>query len=185
MKHPGGRPRKITGHVARKIFLLAGYGLTDEGIGEVLGISRDTICEAKKEAEFSDNIKRAKDFSDLKVLNSLYMRATGYDYEEEQATKTGAVSLRKHAIPDVVACMYWLNNRRRGEWRARYPEEEAKDPNEDKRKGVLVQIFRDVKNKELVRIRDGGSQTDVLFGKEFADKVKTGPVQGQSADSRI
>lgn len=112
-----GRPRKITNHIARKIFLLAGYGLTDVQLADVFDINPDTIAEVKKNAEFSESLKRSKDKADLAVVNSLYKRAIGYEYEEEYANKDGAVMCKKVMHPDVTACIFWLKNRQRADWR--------------------------------------------------------------------
>lgn len=112
-----GRPRKITAHIARKIFFLAGYGLTDDQLAEVFNLSTDTIQKYKHDANFLPALKKIKEQADLKVVNSLFKRAVGYDYFEQGATKDGPVELRKVMHPDVTACIFWLKNRQRENWR--------------------------------------------------------------------
>lgn len=168
-KRGPGQPRKITGHVARKIFLLAGYGLTDEQNAEVMGIHVDTIKEAKKNVEFSATIKRAKDSADLQVTNSLFKRATGFNYEEEVSTRNGIVRIRKYALPDVMACMYWLNNRQRRNWNQKPVEEVAGAAPQI---NALIQVFQGVNEKQVIEIRQGKNPVEALFGQDFIDEKK-------------
>lgn len=178
-----GRPRTMTPHIARKVFLLAGYGMTDVQIGEVLGISHDTITKTKKDVDFNVALKQAKDFSDLKVLNSLYMLATGHDYEEEEIAtiKDGRdkqtyeiVTLKKHQPPNVMACMYWLNNRQRDKWR-----KDATAAEENKTRPTMVRLFSKINGQEAATVRASGSQVDVLLGPDYVAQVKgDGPSAG-------
>lgn len=78
--------------------------------------------------------------ADAKVEKMLYKRALGYDVEETErivdVNPDGSVkpvrvkTTKKHIAPDTMAQMYWLNNRRRGEWGQRQePVPAAEDAN--------------------------------------------------------
>lgn len=144
-KNKVGRPRKINQFIARKIFLLAKYGLTDEQIGEVLGISHDTIDREKKNPEFCVSLKEAKDIADLAVANALYHRAIGYSYPEEKVFNNNGeiirVTVNKHCLPDTTACIFWLKNRRPNEW-----QEKPLDKQDDKMALNLISIFKAAKD---------------------------------------
>lgn len=122
-----GRPRKITNHIARKIFLLAGYGLTTEQLADVFDFSIDAIKNLQKEAEFNATLKACKDKSDLAVVNSLYKRAVGYEFQEDAMTKFGQIKLTKVMHPDVTACIFWLKNRQRKDWREKVEDAPSGD----------------------------------------------------------
>jgi hypothetical protein len=71
------------------------------------------------------------------VERSLYSRATGYEFDAVKifCNKDGVVTkvkYRQHLPPDTVACIYWLNNRRKEKWRNQQTTEQplAFDPNE-------------------------------------------------------
>lgn len=162
-----GQRRKITPHIGRKIFFLAGYGLTDQQIAEVFDISRETINEYKKEADYSDTLKRIKEHADLAVVNALYKNATGYEYTEQVATKDGdIVALTKHRHPDTIACIFWLKNRQRDKWRDKMPEEQDKEAV----RNSVTQIFCNVTKKQQLQISRGSDPMDTLFGDSNKDE---------------
>ena len=126
-----GRPSKYKGDetccIAYKLALL---GLIDIKIAEYLEVNQDTIYEWKKKyPEFSEALKKGKIIADGEVVESLYRRATGYDYFEEKDVKDGntydIVSLKKHSPPDVGACMAWLKNRQPEIWRDKHDIEQG------------------------------------------------------------
>jgi len=129
MPHPGGRPRRITPHLARKIFLLAGYGLTTKQLCDVFDISNQAIETLKRDAEFKETLKREKEKADLAVISSLYKRACGLTIKEhkvgiERGGHTDLVT-EKDIPPDTVACIFWLKNRQRDTWRDRHKEDDG------------------------------------------------------------
>jgi len=102
---------------------LAIKGATDEEIAEAFGISVRTLHRWKKDHEsFAEMLMTGKDQADAKVERKLYERATGYSYEEVETVmeidadgnrKPAKVKrVQKQCPPDVLAQMYWLNNRR-------------------------------------------------------------------------
>ena len=110
------RPRlKEISHWCRK-------GYTDKLICDALGISNATFCKYKLEKlELVEVLKVNKEIADLTVVNSLYKRANGYEYEEttieEKKDKDGNVittkqkTIKKQKSPDTTAQIFWLKNR--------------------------------------------------------------------------
>lgn len=104
-------------------------GLTDEQIAHNMGINVATLYRWKNDfSEICDTLKRGKEVIDRHVENALLKRAMGYKYDEitrEPVTDpdTGkdvlAVSkvITKQVAPDVTAQIFWLKNRKPGEWR--------------------------------------------------------------------
>ncbi len=115
------------------LVLLEGWardGLTDEQIAVNIGISRSTLNAWKdKYSDISDTLKRGKDVVDRRVENALLKRALGYEYEEvkekfEDGDITERTVTKKEVAPDVTAQIFWLKNRKPGDWRdKREPED--------------------------------------------------------------
>ena len=121
---------KYETHVKDKLILIEAWarnGLTDEQIAKNLGISKDTFYKYKKEyTDFSDSLKRGKEVVDIEVENALLKRALGYKYDEvtkERNEDTGELEITKvvtkEVQPDTTAQIFWLKNRKPGEWRDR------------------------------------------------------------------
>lgn len=124
-KHPGGRPTKYRKTHAARIEQVAEScaPLTDEQIAQLFGVSEQTVKNWYGQyPEFLASVKKAKAISDDKVERSLFERATGYSAPDVHITsdKEGGVTVTpiiKHYPPDVVACIFWLKNRRGDRWR--------------------------------------------------------------------
>lgn len=130
--------RTITPFVARKIFLLKAYGLSNQQVAVVLGISVSAIASAQENPDFLASMQSAKEKADLAVVNSLYARAIGYDYEEEVVVKLRdgenndrfeKVLVKKHLPPDVRACMFWLACRDKANWSMAAMNSDPANPN--------------------------------------------------------
>lgn len=110
-------------------------GLTDEQISNNLGISTTTFYEYKnKYPEFSETLKKGKEVVDYEVENALLKRALGYEYKE--TTKESrwnkekeiyemviTKEVTKQVVPDTVAQIYWLKNRKPKQWRDKVEED--------------------------------------------------------------
>lgn len=166
-----GRTKKITGHIARKIFLMAGYGMTEEQIAEVIGVDRITIFRLKEDAQFSNTIAKCKAEADLRVINSLYHRAVGYSHPEEKIFCHEGEVVRaettKQYPPDTAACALWLMNR--AGWRKAEAQVE-----ENLNKPAMIRLFSKIDGKEAAAIRQNGNQLDVLLGGDYIAEVQTG-----------
>lgn len=106
---------------------LAIRGATDKEIAEAFGVARRTVIRWRQEHEsFEEAIMRGKAGADAKVEKSLFQRALGYDYKEEETViemdKNGnqkpAKVRRKtiHVPAEVGAMCFWLKNRNPDEW---------------------------------------------------------------------
>src|SRR3974390_2596882 len=106
-------------HVARKACEM---GATDREVAELLGISLKCLYEWKiRHPSFAAAMRLGKEIPDARVERSLYGRAVGYDYEEDQffIGKDGKPDTRKvmrHAVPDVNAQKHWMRHRDPDRW---------------------------------------------------------------------
>ena len=93
-------------------------GLIDEQIAQNMGISYSTFKDWKKKfSDFSAVLKRGKEVVDRQVENALLKTAIGYVYEEETVTNAGdVVVVKKYSKPNTTAQIFWLKNRKRGQW---------------------------------------------------------------------
>lgn len=118
-KHPGGRPTKINSISLKQVEKLAGFGLIDKQIAEIMGVCGDSVAVYKKNPAFSKAIQRGKAKADAKVVESLFHRACGCSHPEEKIfcyeingkIKITRVKTTKHYPPDTAACFIWLKNR--------------------------------------------------------------------------
>lgn len=122
-----GRPTNYDPAYVEQAAKLCALGATDDELADFFDVHRSTIYRWKLEyPEFCDSIKSAKEVADERVERSLYQKATGYDFTEEQAIKikleqykeeVEVVEVRKHSPADTTAAIFWLKNRRSGAWR--------------------------------------------------------------------
>jgi hypothetical protein len=120
-KSPGGRPSKKKTIKLGLVEMLASFALTDAQISKALGISEKSLNNYKHDEKFLQALKAGKDIADGRVERSLFERATGYSHPdtdiravEGEIVKTDII---KHYPPDTTACIFWLKNRKRREWR--------------------------------------------------------------------
>jgi len=137
----GGRPSKYSTIDLNQTKKLAALGLTDEQIADVLGIAVATLSNYKNEhPEFLEVLKEGKAISDQRVVESLYRRATGYSHPETKLfCYEGSIiqaDITRHHPPDTTACIFWLKNRDRENWR---DKTETGLTNEDGRdRGIVI-----------------------------------------------
>lgn len=113
-----GRPSVFCEEVANKIIQLHSEGRTDKQVAEIIGVHENTVIRWRKEKDFFRwSSKEAKMLADEMVEASLFKKATGFNYYEEQATKDGVQALQKYHAPDTKAQIFWLKNRRSDEWK--------------------------------------------------------------------
>ena len=102
-------------------------GLSDEQIAKNINVSNSTYYLWKeKYIEFSEAIKKGKQFSNFEVENALYKRAIGYSYEEtilikiknaDGSEKIEVKKITKQMPGDVGAQVFWLKNRKPNKWK--------------------------------------------------------------------
>lgn len=128
-----GRPTEYQEAYATQAAKLCQLGATDDELADFFNVHRATIYRWKHEfPEFCDAVKSGKEIADERVERSLYQKATGYEVTEEQAIKlkveqyreeVEVVEVRKHIPSDTTAAIFWLKNRRKGEWRDKHDVE--------------------------------------------------------------
>jgi len=97
IKKNNGRPKKLKDIDFELVEKYASLGLTDIEISDLLGICRATLSNYKvQDTKFLDTLKSGKLKADMKVVNSLYTKATN---------------------GDTTAMIFWLKNRRTKQWR--------------------------------------------------------------------
>ena len=118
-----GRPTAYdpTTHPERA-YKLCMIGLTDEQLGLAFGIAPATVgLWRRNHPEFALACQRGKEEADAVVAQSLFHRAKGYSHPEEVIKVIDGeivkVDTTKHYPPDTTACIFWLKNRQRQNWR--------------------------------------------------------------------
>lgn len=135
---PAGAPVKYKPEYLKQIEKLCLLGATDVIIADFLNVTPQTVSNWQKtNPELFEAIKRAKIQADANVADSLYNRAKGYEWDEQQAHKLKEVtynngkrikeverletiSVHKVVPPDTTAAIYWLKVRQKGAWREDY-----------------------------------------------------------------
>lgn len=106
---PGGAPSKYDGISLKQVKKLAQYGHIEVEIADIIDVSDRTLDSYKiKHKEFLRALKEGKETPDREVVVSLHKRATGF---------TGPDG--KYYPPDTTACIIWLKNRLKEDWRER------------------------------------------------------------------
>lgn len=137
-----GRKPLFRDHMFKEGKKLASLGLTVERIADFWQINPVTLWRwTKKNPRFCKTIREAKEAADAKVVESLFNRACGYQYEEKTFERTllqirpipaGVKAtdedfyekeiLKKRVVrelaPDGKACEFWLLNRQPDAWKA-------------------------------------------------------------------
>jgi hypothetical protein len=118
-----GRPSKYKADFAKQAQKLSELGATDQELADFFEIEVRTLYRWKHDyEEFCQALKTGKEIADDRVERSLYQRAIGYEQEEVKIfMPSGAENpvyapFRAKVAPDVTAAIFWLKNRRRGEW---------------------------------------------------------------------
>lgn len=131
-KHAGGRPTKYDSTKNEWVEKMCRLGCTDGELAEFLEVNEDTIHEWKKcHPQFSESIKKGKDYADANVADRLYQRAMGFEHASEElkvvttagkhaGSKVERVKIQKIYPPDTTAAIFWLKNRRPKEWRDKH-----------------------------------------------------------------
>jgi transposase-like protein len=128
-----------------KLILIQGWardGLTDEQIANNLGIGTSTLYRWKNEhRELREALKKGKEVADREVENALYKSALGFKYKEQVVTNKGnIVEVEKYEKPNTTAAIFWLKNRKPGQWRDKQEIEHNCD--------VGVKIIDDIPSDE-------------------------------------
>ena len=132
--NPPGRPtsyRPDHCDLAREHCLL---GATNAELAEVFDVAPRTIDNwIAHHPDFAAAVRKGRKRPDAKVAASLYARAIGFQHKVERTFlcrgEPRTFSITVSYPPDTQACIFWLRNRRRVDWRDRPPEPAS--PSED------------------------------------------------------
>lgn len=126
------RPAKYQPEFAAQAAKLCLLGATDQEIADFFEIDVRTVYRWKHDhEEFCQALKGGKEVADERVERSLYQRAIGYEQDEVKIFMPGGASepvyapFRAKVAPDTTAAIFWLKNRRSGEWRDKTEQEQS------------------------------------------------------------
>lgn len=95
-------------------------GSTISNACERAGISRTTLWRWQKIKSINNRILSVIETRTEIVEDALFKRAKGYEYLEKRVEKTPAyiksIAITKEVAPDVVACIFYLCNRKPKRW---------------------------------------------------------------------
>jgi hypothetical protein len=125
-----GRPSVFKPEYVEQAGKLAHFGATVREIGEFFDVNEVTITRWMQQNEaFCTAIKVGREASDDRVEQSLYRRAVGYTHNAtkimQHMGEPVIVPYVEHVPPDVAACIFWLKNRRRTQWREKVEVEHS------------------------------------------------------------
>lgn len=124
-----GRPTEYKTEYNEQVYKLCLLGADDKKIADFFNIQESTLNLWKqKHPDFMESIKRGKEIADYEIANSLYHKAKGYQRKAIQfATFQGQITDREEYIedvpPDTTACIFWLKNRQKAQWRDKTEQE--------------------------------------------------------------
>lgn len=146
----GGRISGYKNEFARQASHLCNLGASNNDLASFFQVSHETIHRwSLTYKEFANAIRVGKEFSDERVVMSLYNKAIGYEkvIEKEVIGKDGSLKIVKDKIyipPSDGAISFWLKNRRRHEWRDRQELEVGR-----------VGEFEEMTDNELAKFIEG------------------------------
>jgi len=128
----GGRPTKSKSVDYDLITRLYEQGCSDLQVAGIIGVATASIHNWKKsDKKFLDALKKAKISPDDRVQRALFERAIGASHPDVHISNfKGEITVTpyiKSYAPDTVACIFWLKNRRRAEWRDKVEVDHSMD----------------------------------------------------------
>ena len=133
--NPPGRPTSYRADhcdLAREHCLL---GATNAELAQVFDVAPRTIDNwIAHHPAFAAAVREGRKRADAKVAASLYARAIGFQHKVERIFlcrgEPKSFTVTVSYPPDTQACIFWLRNRRRVEWRDP-PAEPASTPEDE------------------------------------------------------
>lgn len=124
------RPSKFQEEFIPQAEKLCKLGATDMEVADFFEVDVRTLYRWKADNEaFCQALKAGKEVADERVERSLYARANGYEHNEVDIRVVGGAivqtPIRKYYAPDTTACIFWLKNRKPGEWRDKVETEHS------------------------------------------------------------
>lgn len=166
-RDPGGRPTKYDPDFVRQAAILCERGATDAEIAEIFDVSTRTLARWKADyPDFCQALNIGKDLCDQRVERTLYQKAVGFHYTEQEAIKVKRdkdleeveiVDVEKYAMPDNTSAIFWLKNRRPDRWR-------------DRQENVNLNLTMEVAFDQFVReLQFKGRQAEIIDAAPIAE----------------
>lgn len=158
------RPTKFKSSSIEAAEKLARMGATDAEMADFFGVSERTLNTWKQQQpEFLQALKSGKLEADARVTEALFRRAVGYSHADVDirvvsngqggGSEVVQTPIVKHYPPDTTACIFWLKNRRREDWRDQPPKQEEL-PSAQPSQEVLMKLHRAMEeSREQYRLR--------------------------------
>jgi len=125
-----GRPTSFKPEYVEQAEKLAKLGATDAQLADFFEVDVRTVGNWKvAHPEFFQSLKAGKEEADARVEQSLFQRAIGYEQDAVKifmpagADQPVYAKYREVVAPDTTACIFWLKNRKSGEWRDKQEHE--------------------------------------------------------------
>ena len=135
---------------------------TQKQIAEYLGITEKTVIKLKKaHPKFNAAFQYGDEDLKHKLLDAIYQRAIGFEYEETQTvieeTKTGTkkriTKYKKHSLPDITAIKYLLITKFGIEYNEKKAEIELMTRRIENGEEVWMNEYRDERSIGTPRVR--------------------------------
>lgn len=122
------RPTKYKSEFAEQARKYCLLGAIDKDLAVFFEVDELTINRWKDaHPEFCKALKEGKDEADAKVADRLFNRALGYSHPEDKIFNNNGIPMvvptMKHYPPDTTACIFWLKNRQKDQWRDKQDHE--------------------------------------------------------------
>lgn len=175
MRQGGGDNKWLT---EDSLFLISCWsrdGLTLTEMAQRMGVTRATISRWRKQyPDFYKATEEGYEMCNYRVENALYSRCLGYKTKEvktvvyPEVDKNGSRKVRietteKEVLPDVTACLSWLNNKCPDKWKRN--RDNYVDPNSDDAK-VTINITRHGDNDVQIKA-NGVTKEDEEWEQEW------------------
>ena len=120
-----GRPTRYKTDFDEQAYNYCLLGATDSQLATFFNVIEKTIANWKNaHPSFLHALKEGKDRADTLVAEALYHRALGYSHPDVHISNYKGVitttDIIKHYAPDTTACIFWLKNRDKANWRDRH-----------------------------------------------------------------
>jgi DNA-binding XRE family transcriptional regulator len=141
---------------------MASKRVSQKDIATYLGVTEKTLIKLKK---IHPKMNRAFQYADeemkYKLIDAMYQRAIGMEYEEVQTiieetssgTKKRLVKTKKKALPDITAIKYLLVIKFGRDYNERKDEIEAMLKRLEKGEEVWTNEYRDEEDLGTIRVR--------------------------------
>lgn len=151
------RPTDYKPEYCQEAEKLCENGATDAELAEFFEVSDRTIYRWKAQfPEFCQALKSGKAHADERVERSLYHKAVGYTFDSVKIFQhQGAIieaPYKEHVPPDTTAAIFWLKNRRAGDWR---------DKTEVHHKHTVQQMSDDDLQRVAARGSEGAAEAPI------------------------